>query len=301
LILFGWGRGRGSCTASPSCSDQENGAACLCSGKWGMAAVTRTALDRCRRSHFPCFVLRRVRDQSQKSLCLCALSLSLARSLALFLISLSPLTTHHHSRSLARRLASTRSLFSRSAQIACVVVRSTYDPPRLSLSRKLRPLLPERAGGAAPPGGPRLWQQRLAPPYGIATNLGRRSAETMAAFCFALLPVVCGLAFPLQGGAPSRMLRREAMLAGASAAAAAVLPRAAIADTTTPSGLSYKVIKTGSGGQPAVGDLITIRFKGAVKATGAVFDDIMSSVCARCPGHGPPVPNAGAPSSPRRC
>jgi hypothetical protein len=98
----------------------------------------------------------------------------------------------------------------------------------------------------------------------------------------ALLPVVSGLAFPLQGGAPSRMLRREALLAGASAAAAAALPRAAGADTTTESGLSYKVIKTGSGGQPAVGDLITIRFKGVVKATGAVFDDIMSSVRARC-------------------
>ena len=35
--------------------------------------------------------------------------------------------------------------------------------------------------------------------------------------------------------------------------------------------------KTGSGGQPAVGDLCAIRFKGTVTKTGQVFDDIMES------------------------
>merc|ERR1719478_1824595 len=37
------------------------------------------------------------------------------------------------------------------------------------------------------------------------------------------------------------------------------------------------VKKTGSGGQPAVGDLCAIRFKGTVTKTGQVFDDIMES------------------------
>ena len=47
---------------------------------------------------------------------------------------------------------------------------------------------------------------------------------------------------------------------------------------TTATGLKYTVVKTGSGGgKPKVGDLIAIRFKGAVKETGAVFDDIMGS------------------------
>ena len=88
----------------------------------------------------------------------------------------------------------------------------------------------------------------------------------------ALLPVVCALQLPPAG----RVLRRDAMFTGAAATLATVLP--ASADETLPSGLSYKVIKSGNGGNPAVGDLISIRFKGVVKATGAVFDDIMASV-----------------------
>lgn len=37
-------------------------------------------------------------------------------------------------------------------------------------------------------------------------------------------------------------------------------------------------MKKGTGGTPTKGDLCAIRFKGSVKATGAVFDDIMASV-----------------------
>jgi len=52
--------------------------------------------------------------------------------------------------------------------------------------------------------------------------------------------------------------------------------QAASAAEKTGSGLEYTVVKSGSGGRPITGDLIAIRFKGKVQATGAVFDDIMS-------------------------
>ncbi len=75
---------------------------------------------------------------------------------------------------------------------------------------------------------------------------------------------------------------RRGALAGAAAAARGATalggPLAALADeTSTASGLSWKVVKSGKGGQPVTGDLIAIRFKGSVAATGAVFDDIMTS------------------------
>ena len=49
--------------------------------------------------------------------------------------------------------------------------------------------------------------------------------------------------------------------------------------TVTASGLEYEVVKKGpkGGGTPVVGDLVAIRFKGRVKATGAVFDNILDS------------------------
>ena len=85
-----------------------------------------------------------------------------------------------------------------------------------------------------------------------------------------------------QRGSSPRMLgsssRRELLAAGV---AAVVLPTAAKAEDgevkTTASGLQYRVVKSGTGGQPKVGDLVVVRFKGSVKATGAVFDDIMAN------------------------
>merc|ERR1719440_2621158 len=47
--------------------------------------------------------------------------------------------------------------------------------------------------------------------------------------------------------------------------------------TATKNGVGIKVLKTGKGGQPAVGDLIAIKFKGSVTANGQVFDDILEN------------------------
>lgn len=118
--------------------------------------------------------------------------------------------------------------------------------------------------------------------------------------------VLAGLAvadaFTLPSHAPLRALRvesipqmllsssRRELLAGGLAYFALPVAQAAFAEeeaapaaapasktVTLKSGMQYEVVKKGTGGTPKVGDLIAIRFKGAVKATGAVFDDIMSS------------------------
>jgi len=70
--------------------------------------------------------------------------------------------------------------------------------------------------------------------------------------------------------------RRDALWAAAASVLLAASPVRA-EEVTTSSGLKYSVVKSGNGGQPAVGDLIAIRFKGKVAATGAVFDDILES------------------------
>ena len=79
--------------------------------------------------------------------------------------------------------------------------------------------------------------------------------------------------------AGSSLTRRQAL------GAAAVLPFAPAAcqafdppPAATKSGVGITVMKKGTGGTPTKGDLCAIRFKGSVKATGAVFDDIMASV-----------------------
>lgn len=89
------------------------------------------------------------------------------------------------------------------------------------------------------------------------------------------------LTLPPSAGPSAVQSRRGALSTGAGVLAAAALgvsaPRAARAESTG-SGLQYSVVKNGSGGgKPVTGDLIAIRFKGAVKETGAVFDDIMGS------------------------
>ena len=78
--------------------------------------------------------------------------------------------------------------------------------------------------------------------------------------------------------APAGLTRRQAL------GAAAVLPFAPAAcqafdkpPAATKSGVGITVMKTGTGGTPTKGDLCAIRFKGSVKATGQVFDDIMAS------------------------
>ena len=83
---------------------------------------------------------------------------------------------------------------------------------------------------------------------------------------------------PCTTGAPAAgvLSRRQAL------GAALVLPFApaacyAGAPAQTKGGVGITVKKTGSGGQPAVGDLCAIRFKGTVTKTGQVFDDIMES------------------------
>lgn len=44
---------------------------------------------------------------------------------------------------------------------------------------------------------------------------------------------------------------------------------------TTKSGIEYKVVKTGKGAVPQIGELVAIKFKGSYK--GMVFDDIMEA------------------------
>ena len=89
----------------------------------------------------------------------------------------------------------------------------------------------------------------------------------------------------VENGGSSAFSRRAALTSAASAAGLILSPLSARADGKTPSGLEYKVVKAGKGicppelggCSPKVGDLIGIRFKGAVAATGAVFDDILES------------------------
>lgn len=87
----------------------------------------------------------------------------------------------------------------------------------------------------------------------------------------ALVHSVHGLA--LQSGT------RRQFAAGFSALAAAPLvavsPRAASADNTTPSGLSWTVIKSGQGATPVVGDLAVLRWQASYK--GNVFDDLFKT------------------------
>jgi peptidylprolyl isomerase len=93
-------------------------------------------------------------------------------------------------------------------------------------------------------------------------------------FCSQAAALVTGGA---RAPAGSSLTRRQAL------GAAAVLPFAPAAcqadapPASTKSGVGITVIKTGTGGTPTKGDLCAIRFKGSVKATGQVFDDIMAS------------------------
>ncbi|KAL3929773.1 MAG: hypothetical protein SGPRY_001815 [Prymnesium sp.] len=75
--------------------------------------------------------------------------------------------------------------------------------------------------------------------------------------------------------------RREALLAASLLVAMPGVHSASAEELTTKSGavLQYTVLKSAQsgGGKPKIGDLVAIRFKGAVKASGAVFDDILES------------------------
>jgi len=91
-------------------------------------------------------------------------------------------------------------------------------------------------------------------------------------------PVICGpRAHVAQMGL---MARREALLAAGTACFVGIsIPAASAEEGTTKGGVTYTVIQSGKvgGGQPKVGDLVAIRFKGSVKSSGAVFDDILGS------------------------
>jgi len=95
--------------------------------------------------------------------------------------------------------------------------------------------------------------------------------------------VASSAALNLGAPAPARSLhaesssRRDFCLGALSSLSLVCAPAASTADGSTPSGLSYKVVKSGKGGTPIVGDLIAIRFKGTVAKNGAVFDDILAS------------------------
>jgi len=110
---------------------------------------------------------------------------------------------------------------------------------------------------------------------------------------FAAFVAVAGVALQPTTTTPARCVvesssafsRRAALASAASAAGLLISPLAASADGKTASGLEYKVLKSGKGicppelggCSPKLGDLIGIRFKGAVASSGAVFDDILES------------------------
>ena len=80
-------------------------------------------------------------------------------------------------------------------------------------------------------------------------------------------------------GLPAEAHSRRDVCFGAALGSLSLVcaPASGVADGSTASGLSYKVVKSGKGGTPVTGDLIAIRFKGKVASSGAVFDDIMAS------------------------
>lgn len=75
--------------------------------------------------------------------------------------------------------------------------------------------------------------------------------------------------------------RRDVVSGAAAAVATSLLgvPSAALADTTTPSGVGYSVFKSGSGKgeSPKTGDLVVVRFKCTLQKTGAVIDNILDN------------------------
>lgn len=72
---------------------------------------------------------------------------------------------------------------------------------------------------------------------------------------------------------PAKFSRRALLAAIAAAGTGAALVQAE--QTTTASGLSYAVVKHGTGLQAASGDLVGIRFKGSYN--GVVFDNLFDS------------------------
>lgn len=58
---------------------------------------------------------------------------------------------------------------------------------------------------------------------------------------------------------PTRKAFVSSLIAGAIATSAGALP--SFADETLPNGVTYKVIKSGDGAKPDVGELVAIRFK----------------------------------------
>lgn len=125
----------------------------------------------------------------------------------------------------------------------------------------------------------------------------------MARLSVLVLALLSGAEALVLGGAASPTTRRQALQAAGAAGAALLIPlapNAAIAEeeaapappveappppppapaapAMTKSGVGIKVLTKGTGGgKPVTGDLIAIRFKGSVTASGNVFDDIMES------------------------
>ncbi|PXF41985.1 Peptidyl-prolyl cis-trans isomerase FKBP16-3, chloroplastic [Gracilariopsis chorda] len=69
-----------------------------------------------------------------------------------------------------------------------------------------------------------------------------------------------------------RMNRRTALVTLATSATAFLLSQTANSETTSP--LQYKVVQSGSGATPELGDLVGIRFKGSYN--GVVFDNLFN-------------------------
>lgn len=83
----------------------------------------------------------------------------------------------------------------------------------------------------------------------------------------------CSAEVPATGIAPARVSRRAVLSGIALAALAVAVPEAEAAEqTTTPSGLKYRVADKGNGPKINPGDLVAIRFRGTYNDI--PFDDL---------------------------
>ena len=112
----------------------------------------------------------------------------------------------------------------------------------------------------------------------MISRLALLVAAAQTASCLLVQPALASAPVHTRAAAPhmaQTLRRRDAAALGAAAFFGFAQPSCA---TTTASGLQYEVVKKGKGGgRPVVGDLIAIRFKASVKASGAVFDNILNN------------------------
>ena len=104
---------------------------------------------------------------------------------------------------------------------------------------------------------------------------GKTALPTHNMICYLLALFLCSTTVTT-AYTPSSSVSRKAFLQTA-VATGFVLPQQQVAwaDTTLPNGVSYKVVKEGSGAKPTIGDLVAVRF--AAYAGDVKIDDIFET------------------------